>query len=109
MPRKKYTKEDLCCNFLARMGPPNDRGCREWLAAKDADGYGVTHEPGKMRRATHVSLEIHDGNPVLPGTVVRHSCDNPPCVEPTHLKRATTQENVADRVAKGRTARGEKN
>jgi hypothetical protein len=36
-----------------------------------------------------------------------HSCDNPPCCNPDHLTVGTNAENVADRQAKGRTARGE--
>jgi HNH endonuclease len=39
--------------------------------------------------------------------VLLHACDNPPCVRPTHLSVGTTEENVADRHSKGRTAHGE--
>ncbi len=39
--------------------------------------------------------------------VIMYSCDVPLCVNPNHLKAATQAQNVADRDAKGRTARGE--
>ncbi len=39
------------------------------------------------------------------GWFVRHTCDNPPCINPLHLVRGTHAENMADMKAKGRAAR----
>lgn len=41
------------------------------------------------------------------GNVVRHTCDNWRCIEPTHLEVGTQADNIADRDARGRTRRGE--
>ena len=42
--------------------------------------------------------------PCPPGLHVCHSCDNPPCCNPAHLRWDTPDANVADRMA----ARGER-
>ena len=38
--------------------------------------------------------------------MVLHFCDNPPCINPEHLRVGTDAENVADRQARGRFVKG---
>jgi hypothetical protein len=42
---------------------------------------------------------------------VLHRCDNPPCVNPSHLFLGTQTDNIKDRTSKGRdgAARGDAN
>ena len=42
----------------------------------------------------------------LKGMLVRHRCDNPRCVEPTHLELGSAADNSADMVQRGRSLRG---
>jgi len=43
------------------------------------------------------------------GKVVRHTCDNPSCINPDHLIIGTQQDNIQDSVSRGRNAFGERN
>jgi hypothetical protein len=47
--------------------------------------------------------------PVSPDLVVRHRCNNPQCVRVAHLAIGTQADNIADKVAAGRQARGDRN
>jgi hypothetical protein len=47
------------------------------------------------------------GVELSPETLVMHTCDNPPCCNPVHLRPGTDAENVADCIAKKRNSRGE--
>lgn len=37
-----------------------------------------------------------------PGPVLRHRCDNPPCINPAHLEPGTQADNVRDMAERGR-------
>ena len=53
-----------------------------------------------------MSWELHFGH-VPDGVFVLHSCNNPPCVNPSHLKLGDHQENMNDRSAAGHYATNE--
>lgn len=78
-------------------------GCRVWTRAKSKDGYGQLWDPDKRKVLyTHrLVATIVYGEP-LPGQEVLHSCDNPSCCEPQHLRWGSRRENVADMFTKGR-------
>lgn len=80
-----------------------ETGCWEWQGAKNALGYGVIKDHGKFQQAHRVAWSLHHQEEIPPGLVVMHSCDNPPCINPAHLRVGTVAENNQDRHAKGRT------
>lgn len=41
--------------------------------------------------------------------IIRHLCDNTPCINPDHLTFGTWQENMDDLVKSGNSLKGEKN
>lgn len=92
----------------ARFWPKVDRGqpseCWHWRGAKSREGYGNFRLCGKVTLAHRVSLAIA-GSAVTADHSVLHSCDNPRCVNPSHLRLGTHGENMAERNSKGR-ARG---
>ncbi|MGU2415998.1 HNH endonuclease [Burkholderia cenocepacia] len=78
--------------------------CIEAPGAKDRKGYGRKYHKGKTVRAHRLAycqfhgLELRE----IDGLVVRHSCDNPSCINPEHLLIGTVQDNTDDREARGR-------
>ncbi|USE78954.1 HNH endonuclease [Cupriavidus gilardii] len=95
-------ERDLWPNIDRSSG---SEGCWPWLGAVDKDGYGYV---GRLR-AHRIAYALSAGIGLSPGQVVMHFCDNPICCNPRHLALGTQKANVADRVAKGRSAAGERN
>jgi hypothetical protein len=73
------------------------------------EGYGQLSIRGVNMLAHRVAYaEAHQLDPSSMGGVVMHTCDNKWCVNPDHLVLGTQQDNMDDKVAKGRQARGTK-
>lgn len=83
----------------AAAGGDPDR-CWEWPGTRASNGYGRP-VGGTARWAHRVAYERAHG-PIPPGLVVMHSCDSPPCVNPSHLRADTQRANAHDALAKGR-------
>jgi hypothetical protein len=82
--------------------------CWPWLKGRTQDGYGSfrwTDTLDGERLAHRIACLLTKG-PIPDGMEACHSCDNPPCCNPVQLFLGTNAENVADRVAKGRTRAG---
>jgi hypothetical protein len=60
-------------------------------------GWGA----GGLKRAHCVAHELFVG-PIPNRTIVRHTCDNPPCVNPHHLILGTKKQNTGDMMDRGR-------
>lgn len=79
-------------------------GCWGWKGATDKDGYPAfkgEFDGVKYNKAHRYSYARSYGE--HPGSMlVMHSCDNPTCTNPDHLTLGTPQDNMRDKVAKGR-------
>lgn len=82
-----------------------ESGCWEYEGPRFANGYGQVKVDGTPRLAHRLMYENTHG-PIKSGLVIRHKCDNKPCIRPSHLESGTPQENVNDREERGRGARG---
>lgn len=73
--------------------------------------YGYTSVGGRsclLHRKVYA--DAHGLDVFTMGGVVRHSCDNPRCINPDHLSLGTQSDNIQDAVRRGRhnPARGER-
>lgn len=81
--------------------------CIEYPGTRNKDGYGVLPKSKYGTRLAHrVALGDKLGRAVPAGMDARHTCDNPPCVNPEHLLEGTRQDNVNDAVERGRVRGG---
>lgn len=86
-----------------------DAGCWEPLSrCRNVAGYPVAKVYGRLDLLSRHAYRIFCGH-LAEGEVVRHVCDNPACCNPCHLRKGTHADNVADRVARDRSATGEEN
>lgn len=92
---------------IARFSVPVG-DCTEWSGARDLDHYGVIVIGGKQFRAHRIAFEVASGEPIPAGLIVRHKCDNPPCVKFEHLELGTPANNSRDMAQRGRSAAGER-
>jgi len=91
--------------FLSKLHVADLDGCWIWTGGGDGSGYGQFTCAWRAHRYAHT---VFNG-PIPDGKVVRHWCDQALCCNPAHLSVGSPAENVADRVARNRSAVGEKN
>ena len=85
---------------LAAYSRP-DGECLVWTRYCNKGGYGQIQINGRSWMAHRAAYEVAHG-PIPAGKIVRHSCDNPPCVNPEHLLVGTTADNNRDKAERGR-------
>jgi hypothetical protein len=80
--------------------------CVETTGRRHRQGYGVLWYEGKDRLEHRVAYCQHHGVTLdsIEGQVIRHKCDNPPCINPEHLLIGTHKQNTQDMVSRGRQA-----
>ena len=68
------------------------------------DGYSRFSFKGRLELAHRVMYAVWRGLRMsdIKDKVVRHTCDNPPCVHPDHLVVGTQADNVRDMLDRGR-------
>lgn len=88
-------KVDLSCEINLVTG------CWEWEKYRNALGYAETWWKGRTWVATRLIYAAHHG-PFDPQLDICHSCDNPGCVNPEHIRVDAHQANLMDASRKKR-------
>lgn len=110
MSSVKYTPSDLK-RFWSKVDTSGGMfACWLWTDFLYDLGYGCLRISGKNIKAHRISWELAY-NEIPDGMLVCHKCDNPSCVNPTHLFLGTIQNNLQDMRDKGRAVHtsGERN
>jgi hypothetical protein len=93
MAKRRSLSERLASKLVE-----NDHGCLVFMGCRNSEGYGRITEGGHAGRivyAHRVAWELVHG-PIPEGLLVLHTCDNPPCCNPAHLRVGTHLENIQE-------------
>lgn len=92
--------------FWDKVAIGGENECWAWTAGLRGKGYGSFWLDGKTRKTNRVAYKLANG-PIPEGLHVLHTCDNCLCVNPDHLWLGTHADNMDDRQARDRQAKGE--
>ena len=103
--QKKRNLVQFAISFWARVKKEGQNECWNWTKAKHTQKnffrYGIVWWNGKKYYAHRAAWIITNGK--IPKEMnICHHCDNPMCVNPSHLFLGTQKDNVQDCKNKGR-------
>lgn len=105
-----FTEAEIAA-FKAKQRLNPETGCLEWTGSiqkpsKTNLSYGLVYFRNRQMGAHRLALMMKIGGPIPPGMWALHSCHNPRCTNPDHLRVGTPKENALDMVAAGRATGG---
>lgn len=96
--------------FWEKVDKQSGDSCWLWRAFRNPLGYGMFGVKRDVRLAHRIMYELVYGA-IPDGMCVLHRCDNPSCVNPSHLYLGSRFDNNRDKMSRGRAYRptGDKN
>lgn len=105
-PVAKWARQTEEERFWSKVDRGSSERCWRWVGPVNNMGYGVfetyPHGNGRRLRTLAHRYALALGGADIAEKVVRHTCDNPRCVNPSHLIPGTQLENVHDAIRRGR-------
>lgn len=89
--RKRFPNVQL---YLLSKSERHSNGCLRWKTGAEGR-YPEANYDGVARAAHLMSYEAFNG-PIPPGKIIRHTCDDQKCIEPSHLIPGTKKDNRRD-------------
>lgn len=107
--RGTWPRKSISERIWSKVKIGSENVCWPW-AGSIRGRYGRISYKDASLNVTRVIYFLSHGE-IPNDKVVRHTCDNPICCNPTHLLIGTHADNVADRQSRGRTnaPKGSKN
>lgn len=97
--------ESHIANRLANgLDSAEDGQCWEWMRTISNRGYGKLTVKGRGAYAHRLAFELGSGSSIPDGVDVCHRCDNPRCINPSHLFIGSRSDNMKDCFQKGRSS-----
>lgn len=96
-------KDDQYRAKLKSLLKVQENGCWEYQGWCNEWGYGTMGYCGDTWMVPRLAYVLWKG-PIPVGHYICHTCDNPPCGNPSHLWPGKSRENLKDCVSKGRHA-----
>ena len=105
-PKLGRTENGVAGSFLRNFHDPDIDECVKWPFSENGNGYGAKLA-GFGYPHRFICKKFH-GSPPSRRHEVAHGCGNRMCINPRHLRWATSVENNADKLRHGTMNRGEK-
>lgn len=88
--------------FWSYVAISDKNKCWLWTKCLSSRGYGFFGINGKNKLTHRLAYEFTHGEGSATGFVIRHKCDVPTCCNPDHLEKGTNQDNMRDKIERGR-------
>jgi hypothetical protein len=110
----KEHKKKLSLSLTHRQEKPiewyeNENGCHICTSHKPRNGWYPQIKRGEKQEPIARYIYKQNKGEIPKGMIIRHTCDQPLCININHLLIGTHQDNMNDRNERNRTQKGEMN
>ena len=92
------TNKELIESFWSNVDKRSSDECWNYKGVLSPQGYGQFWDGYKQIGAHRCAWEFSNKCKIPRGILIRHKCDNPSCVNPSHLCLGTYVDNMNDKM-----------